>query len=263
MNFDDPEYLHLFVEAKKLAFEDRAKYYADPAFNKIPVEWLISKDYAAQRRSLIDPNRAGTSYDAGKLKDGDTIYLTVADKDGNMVSLIQSNFRGMGSGMCPPGLGFILQDRGELFTLEEGHFNTYEPGKRPFQTIIPAFVTKDGKPFMSFGVMGGDMQPQGHVQILVNMLDFGMNVQEAGDAPRIRHEGSSEPTGEKMDPQGGTVFLETGYPAESVLGLVNKKRHKVQTGGSFGGYQGILFDPVQKVYHGASESRKDGHAAGY
>jgi len=263
MSYDNPEYLHLFVEAKKLAFEDRARYYADPDFNDIPVEKLISKAYADQRRKLISTERAARSYDAGNLKDGDTIYMTVADKDGNMVSLIQSNFRGMGSGMVPPGLGFMLQDRGELFTLEEGHFNVYEPGKRPFHTIIPAFVTKDGAPFMSFGVMGGDMQPQGHTQIIVNMIDFGMNLQEAGDAPRIRHEGSSEPTGADMASDGGTVFMETGFPPETVLKLVRDKRHNVQTGGSYGGYQAIKYDPVEKVYYGASESRKDGQAAGY
>jgi gamma-glutamyltranspeptidase/glutathione hydrolase len=190
MGFGSPEYLHLLTEAKKLAFEDRAKFYADPDFNDIPVDWLISDSYADERRALINENRAGYSYPAGEIEHGNTIYLTVADQYGNMVSLIQSNYRGMGSGMTPPGLGFVLQDRGELFSLEEGHLNVYEPGKRPFHTIIPAFVTKDGKPFISFGVMGGSMQPQGHVQVLVNIIDFGMNLQEAGDAPRIRHSGS-------------------------------------------------------------------------
>jgi gamma-glutamyltranspeptidase/glutathione hydrolase len=180
MGFGSPEYVHLFTEAKKLAYEDRAKYYADPDFNKIPVEELISKEYAQQRNSLINPDRAARRVASGKLETGSTIYLTVADAEGNMISLIQSNFRGMGSGMVPPDLGFMLQDRGELFSLEEGHYNVYEPHKRPFHTIIPAFVTKDGKPYMSFGVMGGAMQPQGHVQILVNMIDFGMGLQEAG-----------------------------------------------------------------------------------
>jgi gamma-glutamyltranspeptidase/glutathione hydrolase len=197
MGFGSKEYLHLFIEAKKLAFEDRAKYYADPDFSKIPVEELISKEYAAERRKLINPDRAARTYNAGDPESGNTIYLTVADSQGNMVSLIQSNYRGMGSGMTPPGLGFILQDRGELFSLEKGHNNCYAPGKRPFHTIIPGFVTKDGKPYISFGVMGGDMQPQGHVQVLVNIIDFEMNLQEAGDAPRVHHIGSSEPTGEK------------------------------------------------------------------
>lgn len=262
--FGSKEHLHYFIEAKKLAFEDRAKYYADPDFNKIPVKKLISKGYATQRRKLIDPNKAGLSYDAGNVigEDGDTIYLTVADKEGNIVSLIQSNYRGMGSGMTPEGLGFVLQDRGELFTLEQGHFNCYAPHKRPFHTIIPAFITKDGKPFMSFGVMGGSMQPQGHVQIIINMIDFGMNLQEAGDAPRIRHGGSSQPTGEKMD-GGGTVYLESGFGQETIEAL-KKMGHRIEkTVGGFGGYQAIMVDEKNEVYYGASESRKDGQAAGY
>jgi gamma-glutamyltranspeptidase/glutathione hydrolase len=264
MGFGSPEYVHLFVEAKKLAFEDRAKWYADSAFNKIPLKGLISKEYAAERRKLIDLHKAAKSYEAGNpaLQDGDTIYLTTADAEGNMVSLIQSNYRGMGSGMAPTGLGFDFQDRGELFDLDEGHFNTYAPGKRPFHTIIPAFVTKDGQPFLSFGVMGGATQPQGHVQILVNLIDFGMNLQEAGDAPRILHEGSSEPTGEKMT-DGGRVLVESGIPYETVRALMDMGHAVGFTLGDYGGYQAIRWDPVQKVYYGASESRKDGQAAGY
>jgi len=262
MGFGSTDYIHHFVESKKLAFEDRAKYYADPAFNDIPIEQLISREYAAERRKLINPNRAARRYDAGELEQGNTIYMTVADKDGNMVSLIQSNYRGLGSGMVPDKLGFMLQDRGELFTLEEGHFNCYEPGKRPFHTIIPAFVTKDGKPWISFGVMGGSMQPQGHAQIIVNLIDFGMNLQEAGDAPRIRHGGSSQPTGEKMT-NGGTVYLESGIDPDVIRELM-KKGHNIEwTVGGFGGYQAIMWDPVNKVFYGASESRKDGQAAGY
>jgi len=261
MGFGSAEYLHILTEAKKLAFEDRAKYYADPAFNEIPVDALISKSYAETRRDLIK-DRAGRSYPAGELEDGDTIYMTVADGEGNMISLIQSNYRGMGSGVIPTDLGFILQDRGELFSMEEGHFNQYQPGKRPFHTIIPAFVTKDGKPFMSFGVMGGAMQPQGHVQIIVNMIDFGMNLQEAGDAPRMRHTGSSQPTNEVMK-DGGILNLEMGFSQEAVRAL-QQKGHRIQfTNGGYGGYQAIMYDPVQKVYYGASESRKDGQAAGY
>jgi gamma-glutamyltranspeptidase/glutathione hydrolase len=261
MGFGSPEYLHLLTEVKKLAYEDRAKYYADPAFNDIPVEQLISKRYAAKRSRLIDPDRAGRSYSPGELEDGDTIYLTVADKDGNMVSLIQSNYMGMGSGIIPRGCGFVLQNRGNLFTLEEGHFNVYAPGKRPFHTIIPAFITKNGKPFMSFGVMGGSMQPQGHVQILINMVDFGMNVQEAGDAPRMRHAGSSKPTGEKMT-NGGVLNLESGISNETKREL-KKKGHKIEVSlGGYGGYQAIMRDE-NGVYYGASESRKDGQAAGY
>ena len=262
MGFGSADYIHHFVEAKKLAFEDRAKYYSDPAFNELPVEELISKEYAATRRSLINPIRASRNLDAGEMEHGNTIYMTVADDKGNMISLIQSNFRGMGSGMCPPGLGFILQDRGELFTLEEGHLNVYAPGKRPFHTIIPAFITKDGKPWMSFGVMGGSMQPQGHAQIVINMIDFGMNLQEAGDAPRIRHGGSSQPTGSRMT-DGGTVYLESGIDPEQIRDLV-RRGHRVQhTVGGYGGYQAILWDEKNGVYYGASESRKDGQAAGY
>lgn len=261
MGYGSPEYIHTFVEAKKLAFEDRAKYYADPAFNTIPVEWLISKEYAKKRQALIDPKRAAKRYDAG-LNEGDTIYLTTADKDGNMVSLIQSNYRGMGSGMTPDGLGFILQDRGEMFSLEEGHFNVFEPGKRPFHTIIPAFVTRHGKPWLSFGVMGGGTQPQMHAQIIINMLDFGMNLQEAGDAPRILHSGSSEPTDEKMT-DGGYVSLESGFSTKTRRALVQMGHVLRDVSGSYGGYQAIMRDPKTGVYYGASESRKDGQAAGY
>lgn len=262
MGFGSLDYIHTFVEAKKLAFEDRAKFYADPDFNELPVEELISKEYARKRRQLIDPERAAQTYPAGEPERGNTIYMTVADGEGNMVSLIQSNYHGMGSGMTPYKLGFVLQDRGELFSLEEGHLNCYAPGKRPFHTIIPAFVTRGGRPYMSFGVMGGSMQPQGHVQILVNMIDFGMNLQEAGDAPRIRHGGSSQPTGSRMM-DGGTVYLESGFDYEVVRGLI-LRGHTVQFDvGDYGGYQAILYDEASGVYYGASESRKDGQAAGY
>ncbi len=262
MQLDSAQYVHLFTEAKKLAFEDRAKFYADPDFNKIPVKQLISKSYAKKRAKLINLKRAGKSYPAGNpaLEKGDTIYLTVADKFGNMVSLIQSNYRGMGSGMTPPGLGFILQDRGELFTLQENHFNTFEGGKRPFHTIIPAFISKDDKPWMSFGLMGGAMQPQGHAQIVVNMIDFGMNVQEAGDAARIHHTGSSEPTGEVMT-NGGILNIESGFSYPTIRALM-RMGHKVQfANGPYGGYQAIRLK--DGIYWGASESRKDGQAAGY
>ena len=262
MGFGSEDYMHTFIEAKKLAYEDRAKYYSDMDFNSIPVDQLISKQYADQRRKLIDPKRAARSYPSGKLKHGDTIYLTVADKDGNMVSLIQSNYLGIGSGMTPTGLGFVLQDRGNLFSLDKNHMNVYEPGKRPFHTIIPAFVTKEGKPFFSFGVMGGAMQPQGHVQILVNIIDFGMNIQEAGDAPRINHRGSSQPTGSQMR-DGGTVQLESGFEYEVIRELKRKGHNIVFSVGPYGGYQGIMWDDKYKVYYGASESRKDGMAAGY
>ncbi|MCB0853368.1 MAG: gamma-glutamyltransferase family protein, partial [Bacteroidetes bacterium] len=262
MGFGSTEYIHTFVEAKKIAYEDRAKFYADPAFNQIPVDKLISKNYSVERAKLLSSKYAAKSFPAGKLKSGDTIYLTVADKDGNMVSLIQSNYLGFGSGVIPGDLGFALQNRGALFSLDSTHFNAFEPGKRPFHTIIPAFVTKNGKPHMSFGVMGGAMQPQGHVQILVNMIDFGMNLQEAGDAPRIRHEGSSQPTGSVMT-DGGKVLLESGFNYDVIMGL-RKMGHDVNIwSGGYGGYQAIMYNPETGVYFGASESRKDGQAAGY
>jgi len=262
MGFGSAEYMHLFTEAKKLAFEDRARYYADPSFVKIPVNQLISKKYAAERRKLININKAAKVYTPGKIEAGNTVYLTVADKYGNMISLIQSNYRGMGSGMCPTGLGFVLQNRGEMFTLEEGHPNCYSPGKRPFHTIIPAFITKDQKPWISFGVMGGDMQPQGHVQIIVNIIDFKMNLQEAGDAPRMYHTNSSEPTGEQMI-DGGILQLESGFRWEEIRKLL-EKGHTIQWNlGGYGGFQAIMWDEKNRVWYGASESRKDGQAAGY
>ncbi|CAN5288708.1 gamma-glutamyltransferase [soil metagenome] len=264
MGLDSAEYVHTFVEAKKLAFEDRARFYADPAFVDVPVDYLISKEYARARRELIDPEKAALSVAAGdaRLESGDTIYLSVADSAGMMVSLIQSNYRGMGSGMTPGDLGFILQNRGELFNLDPTHPNAYAPGKRPFHTIIPAFVTRDRKPVLSFGVMGGGMQPQGHAQILVNLIDFGMNLQEAGDAPRIRHDGSSEPTGETMA-DGGTVYLETGFSEEARAGLLKRGHELSEEAGGFGGYQAVMRNPDNGIYIGASESRKDGQAAGY
>jgi gamma-glutamyltranspeptidase/glutathione hydrolase len=264
LGFGHPQALHLMIEAKKLAFEDRARFYADPDFSTTPIEWLLSDAYAAERRALIDPARAARAYDAGHppLDEGDTIYLTTADAEGNMVSLIQSNYRGMGSGVVVPGLGFAFQDRGEMFSLEPGHANVYAPGKRPFHTIIPAFVTKDGEPWLSFGVMGGAMQPQGHVQILVNLVDYDMNLQEAGDAARWQHLGSTEPTGGRMT-DGGFVELETGYGRETARAL-ERMGHDVRAGdGGFGGYQAILRNPKTGVYYGASESRKDGQASGY
>ena len=271
MGHNSATFLHHMIEAKKLAYEDRARFYADMDFADVPVGRLISKAYAAERRKLIDPRRAARRYPAGDpklgraeamLREGDTVYLTVADKDHNMISLIQSNYRGFGSGLCPDGLGFCFQDRGALFSLEADQPNSYEPHKRPFHTIIPAFVTKDGKPWLSFGVMGGDMQPQGHVQILCNIIDFGMNLQEASDAARWYHTGSSEPTGTTMR-DGGTVALESGINGETRRDL-GRMGHRIrQMTGPFGGYQAIGYDAENDVYIGASESRKDGQAAGY
>ena len=264
MGFGSADYLHTLIEAKKLAFEDRAKFYADMNYVDVPVARLISKEYADERRELINPDKASLTLPAGdaKLENGDTIYLTVADADGNMVSLIQSNYRGMGSGMTPGDLGFVLQDRAELFALDENHANVVESGKRPFHTIIPAFVMKDGEPLISFGLMGGAMQPQGHAQVVVNMVDFGMNLQEAGDAARINHTGSSSPTGTTMT-DGGVVHLETAFSAETRAGLEQRGHTLGESDGGFGGYQAIMFDKEQGVYYGASEVRKDGQAAGY
>ena len=260
MGHNSAEYIHIFTEAKKLAYEDRAKYYADMNFADVPVKELISKEYALERNKLIDLKKAASTYDTGIFENGDTIYMTVADSDGNMVSLIQSNYRGMGSGMVPPNLGFMLQDRGEMFNLDPKHRNSLEGGKRPFHTIIPAFITKDDKPFISFGLMGGGMQPQGHAQIVVNIVDFQMNLQEAGDAPRIRHFGSSEPTGETMI-NGGFLSLESGINNQVRSELMKLGHNLKDEKGGYGGYQAIM--RVDGVYYGASESRKDGHASGY
>jgi gamma-glutamyltranspeptidase / glutathione hydrolase len=248
--FGSPEHVHYFAEAKKLAYADLATFYGDPDFSDLPVEELLSKTYADQRREQINDNWTG-SYGPGLDPESHTIYLTVGDADGNMVSLIQSNSWLFGSLIAPPGLGFVLQNRGTGFTLEENHVNTYEPGKRPFHTIIPAFMTKDGEPYASFGLTGGDMQPQGHVQIVMNLIDFGMNIQEASDAPRIRQSGSGT----------GAVELESGFSYETVRSLL-KMGHEVKYGFErFGGFQGIHFDGT--FYYGASDSRKDGQAAGY
>jgi gamma-glutamyltranspeptidase/glutathione hydrolase len=291
MGRNSAETLHAMIEAKKIAWADRAKFYADPAFAKIPLTGLVSKSYGAERRKLIDPNHAAKKVEAGNpengvgappcrsvaasargragsssvIDDGDTIYMCTADDEGNMVSLIQSNYRGMGSGIVVPGLGFMFQDRGELFSMDPTHANVYAPGKRPFHTIVPGFVMKDGKPWEAFGVMGGGMQPQGHVQVLTNQIDFGLNVQEAGDASRWQHEGDNEPTGEKMTESGGYVEVESGIPYETVREL-RKKGHDVRFDvGGYGGYQAIKVEmhDGQRVYVGASESRKDGMAAGY
>ena len=260
IDFGSSEHLHLFTEAKKLAFEDRAKFYADMAFAKVPMKTLLSDAYADQRRALIQDK--ASMYSAGELSAGETIYMTVADKEGYMVSLIQSNYYGMGSGVVPEGVGFMLQNRGALFSLDENHANVYAPGKRPFHTIIPAFVTKDGVPFLSFGVMGGDFQPQGHSQIVMNVIDFGMNIQEAGDAPRWDHKGSSSPRGNKVK-NSGKIRVESGISYETIRQLMARGHDVGFATGIYGGYQAILWDAKNKVYRGASESRKDGQVSGY
>lgn len=257
------EHLHLLIEAKKLAFEDRAQYYADMDKAEVPLKWLISKDYGKERARLIDPKRASTNVKSG-VWDGskDTIYLTASDKDGNMVSLIQSTFHGWGSHLAPPTLGFAIQNRGALFSLDPKHRNRLEGHKRPFHTIIPAFVTRGGNPFLSFGVMGGDFQPQGHVQVLMNLIDFGMSIQQAGEQPRISHSGSSEPTGSVME-NGGSVSCEL-LITDAVIQQLTALGHDVRPGRSeHGGYQGIgrLDDPLR--WFGGSDPRKDGCAIGY
>ena len=264
MGRDSAAFWHTFVEAKKLVYEDRARFVADPTFHKTSVDWLLSKEYAKDRARLIDPVRSSMRIEAGHppLAKGDTTYLAVADADGNMVSLIQSNYDGFGSGYVVEGWGFALHDRGALFNLQPGLPNSLEPGKRPFHTIIPAFAMKDGKPWLAFGLMGGDMQPQGHAQVILNMVDFGMNLQEAGVAARFYHTGSSEPTGTLMT-TGGILHLESGVPAEVRRELVRKGHRVVDTVGTFGGYQAVMRDPATGVLAGATESRKDGCAMGY
>jgi gamma-glutamyltranspeptidase/glutathione hydrolase len=260
-----PDYWHLLVEAKKLAYADRARYYADPDFAKLPINELVSKPYAAKRRKLIDLHKARTDVPAGdpKLGQSETTYLCVVDKDRNCVSLIQSVYFGFGSGLVPGELGFALQNRGTLFALDAGHLNRLEPHKRPFHTIIPGLVTQAGKPWFVFGVMGGDMQPQGQVQVLINLIDFGMNVQAAGEAPRLEHLGSATPTGLPAAAAGGTVVLERGIPAAVAKELSRRGHQVVRTPTNGGGYQGILIDSKTNMLHGGTEARKDGCAAGY
>lgn len=266
LGFSSAETLHLLIETKKIVFEDRAKHYADPAFYDVPYEKLLSKEYGKIRRALIsDTARFDISTGVDVLEDGDTIYLTTADQYGNMVSLIQSNFRGLGTGFVVPGTGFSFQNRGELFSLDPMHPNVYEPGKRPFHTIIPGFIMKDGKPFMTLGNMGGAYQPLGHVSLITNIIDFGMNLQESGDALRWNHTGSTQPTDNlNSNPISvGIVGIETSIDP-SVLRKLEEMGHKIIVGnGFFGRFQAIMKDSDTGVYYGASESRVDGQAAGY
>lgn len=271
--FQSPLSIHLQAEAKRLAYEDRARYYADPKFARVPVEWLISKDYARERAKLIRPDRINPDVRPGNAPSrGDTTYYSVADKDGLMVSFIQSNFRGMGSGLvsdAPGGgtLGFMFQDRGQLFSLRDGHPNLYAPGKRPFQTIIPGFATKGRDPWMSFGVMGGDMQPMGQTQIIVNRVDYGLEIQSAGDAPRWHHEGSSQSMGEDSAGLGptGLLRLETGVPGATKAALAGMGWRIGEPDGGFGRYQCVehRLDGATRVYAAASEMRADGVALAY
>jgi gamma-glutamyltranspeptidase/glutathione hydrolase len=262
MGFLSADSLHTQIEATRLAFADRAQFYGDPAFTHFDTRNLLTDEYTAQRRAMISNDRAMPPPPHAELRiDGDTTYLTTADSDGMMVSLIQSKYRGMGSGLVPDGLGFMLQDRAELFSLQSGHPNVYAPGRRPFQTIIPAFALRNGQPWLSFGVMGGDMQPQGHVQIIVNLIDYDMDLQAAGDAARYRFYGGAEPTGDAPDGV-GFVAMENGIPA-SVRAELERRGHRIRPAdGSFGGYQAIMRHP-NGVYEAATEMRKDGSAGGY
>jgi gamma-glutamyltranspeptidase/glutathione hydrolase len=267
LGFGSAQHLHLLIEAKKLAFEDRARFYADPHFAAVPVAALVSKDYATRRRRLIDPRHAAAAPVHGEptAGRGDTVYLATADALGNMVSLIQSNYMGFGSGVTVVPFGFGLQNRGSQFALDPRHANAYAPGKRPFHTIIPGFAHRQGEALLAFGVMGAAMQPQGQVQVLSNLVDFGMGLQGAGDAPRVRHEGSTEPTGAPPIAGGGTVHLEPGFD-EAVIAELAARGHRLGPMGgraAFGGYQAVYRDLRNAVYLGASESRKDGYAAGY
>lgn len=271
LGHNSAEYLHLLIEAKKLAYADRARFYADPDMAKVPIKQLISKAYGERQRARVDRNRAASALTPGDpyAVGDDTIYLTVVDKDRNCVSFIQSNFAAWGSGEVPDNLGFVLQNRGRSFSMDPQHPNFVQPHKRPFHTIIPGFVTiggdgasKEVKPFFSFGVMGGDQQPQGQLQVLCNLVDFGMNVQEAGDAARFSHSGSASPTGDVMTGS-GRVALESGIGAEVLRALTVKGHDITYDVGGFGGYQGIMIDPETGVLFGGTEARKDGCAAGY
>jgi gamma-glutamyltranspeptidase/glutathione hydrolase len=268
LGFQSPQSLHVQIEAKRLAYEDRARFYADPHFAEIPIDWLNSKGYAKQRANLIRLDSILEPVCPGQAPShGDTTYFTTADQDGMMVSMIQSNFRGMGSGLVADGLGFMFQDRGELFSLQDGHPNIYAPGKRPFQTIIPGFACKDSSPWLAFGVMGGDMQPQGQTQIVLNRVDYGLDVQAAGDSPRWHHEGSSQTMGEDLPglmPR-GLLRLEAGIPVDTRKALIAIGWPVGESDGGFGRYECVenLMRGNNRVYAAASEMRADGTALAF
>lgn len=259
------------IGAKRLAFEDLSKFYADPRFYNAPIDGLLSTKYAAARRALLNLDHANTGIGPGNpqlFNKGDTTNLATADAGGMMVSMIESNFQMFGSGLAAPKLGFVFQDRGELFSLDPGAANAYAPRKRPFHTIIPAFVMYKGQPWMAFSVMGGPFQPQGQLQILVDMIDFGENIQEASDAARWYHSGDTTPTGIARAQGAGTVTLEPGFGAEVAAGLRERGyRVRLLKPGSyafgFGGFEGIRYHARQKTYWGGTEFRRDGEVIGY
>ena len=263
MGHNSAQALHVITEAKKLAFADRGKYVADPEANPLPTAELISKEYGAKRRALLDLEKAAPAVTAGDpFEHSETIYMTVVDKDRNAISLIESNYASFGSNVVPADLGFVIQNRGSGFSLDPDHLNSLEPHKRSLHTNMPGFVTKEGKPFLSFGVMGGTMQPQGHVQVLSNIIDFGMNIQEAGDAARVRH---SPDTSEALaDAAGGTLRVEPGVTDE-VIEQLRRLGHRVERagGGWMGGYQAIMIHPETGMLHGGTDPRKDGLVIGY
>jgi len=244
------DHIHVMVEAKKLAFADRDAYIADPAKTKVPMKRLLSKEYAADRWKLIDRRRVLPSVKPGMAEDGETVYLTVVDRDRNVVSFINSIFGHFGSGMVAGDTGIVLQNRGSLFELNPQHPNCVESRKRPFHTLIPGLVLKRGKPYFSFGVMGGDMQPQGHAQVLANVIDFGMDAQQAGEAARFRHSILG-------------LALESAFDASVRFELAERGHSVISAVDTFGGYQGIMIDPETGVLMGGSDVRKDGLAIGW
>jgi gamma-glutamyltranspeptidase/glutathione hydrolase len=250
LGHNSAEHLHLMIEAKKLAFADRDAYIADPDKANVPVARLISKQYASERRKLISEAHAMPAPRPGLRENGDTVYLTVVDKDQNAVSFINSLFESFGSGLVAGDTGIVLQNRGALFELDPRHPNVVAPRKRPFHTLIPGMLLKDGQPIWSFGVMGGDNQPQGHTQVLINLIDFGMDVQQAGEAPRFRHSGEE-------------VLLESAIGPAVRSALTRKGHHVASAADAWGGYQGIMIDAKHGVLMGGSDPRKDGLAIGW
>ena len=262
MGFGSKALIHLLIETKKLVSEDVSEQLGDPAFVNVAISKLISKAFAAERAKLINKEKAGKSVNTAFFEQGNSVFLTVADAEGNMVGLMQSNYRGMGSGLTPENLGFVLQNSAAAFTLQANHPNVYAAGKRPLLNNTPSFVTKDGSPWLCFGWMDGQLQSQSQLQFLVNVIDFGMNLQEAGDAPMVCHETPVERVSTSTA-ESGWVNMDSGFNYEIIRGLM-KMGHRVKfETGNYGGFQAIMRDPISGIYFGASESKKNGQAAGY